>query len=256
MEELEDLGDFGVEGLGSINPVDGDALALHAAEPCHLAFGEAADVGVKVFVHLVVGAFTTQVAGDMAVFQTIAQQAFLGYALVEQGLYLVNHAVLEAFAEADADAFDDLLTGVSHTDDDMLHIGHVGVGVGVLEVVFLYFECTEQAVARLGVSVVVKLDVGGEPGGEFLVGVGFHALAEVGVDGCVGQLVAFDHSFDVHAGTATEDGLPATRNDVAKGADKVVLELVDVVFVAGIVDVDEVIGDVGVVDVIVGQVFA
>jgi hypothetical protein len=104
--------------------------------------------------------------------------------------------------------------------------------------------------------VVVKLDVGGEPGGEFLVGVGFHALAEVGVDGRVGQLVSFDNSFDVHAGAATEDGLPATRNDVAKGTDKVVLELVDVVFVAGIVDVDEVIGDVGVVDVVVGQVFA
>ena len=111
MEELEDLGDFGIEGLGAVYPVDGDALALHAAEPCHLAFGEAADVGVKVFVHLVVGAFTTQVAGDMAVFQTIAQQAFLGYALVEQGLHLVDHAVLEAFAEADADALDDLLAG-------------------------------------------------------------------------------------------------------------------------------------------------
>ena len=34
-----------VDGLSDCRPVDADAFALHAAEPCHLPFGELMDGG-------------------------------------------------------------------------------------------------------------------------------------------------------------------------------------------------------------------
>ena len=256
MEQGEHLAYLCVKWLGAINPVDGDALAFHAAEPCHLPFGEAPYVGVEVAVHVVVAALTTEILGDVAVFQPVTQQAFFRHPAVEKGFHLLYHAVFKPLAKADAYALDDHGTGKADTDNDMLHVGHVGIGIGVLEAVFLYFEGTEQAVARLGVGVVVELYITSQAGSEFLVGVDLHALAEVGVDRGIGQLVTLHHGFDIHACAPTKDGLAMARHDVVKGVDKVVLELVDVVFVACVVDVNEVIGDVGAVDMVVVEILA
>ena len=81
-------------------------------------------------------------------------------------------------------------------------------------------------------------------------------MPEIGVDRGVGQLVAADDGLDVHACAAAEDRLLPSFHYIIIGADEVVLELVDVIFVAGVVDVDEVVGDVYAVEVVVGKVFA
>ena len=256
LEQGEHLTHLCVKWLGAVNPVDGDTLPFHAAEPGHLPFGKAADVGVEVAVHVVVAALATEILRHMAVFQAIAQQPFFRHPAVEKGFHLLYHAVFKPLAKADAYTLDDLGTGKGYAHHQMLHGGHVGIGIGVLEAVFLYFEGTEQAVACLGVGVVVQLDVSCQPSGEFLVGVDLHALAEVGVDRGIGQLVTLHYGFDIHACAPTKDGLTVARHDVVEGVDKVVLELVDVVFVACIVDVDEVIWDVGAVDMVVVEILA
>ena len=256
LHEGEDLANFGFKGLCAVDPVDGHALAFHAAEPGHLPFGEAADVGVEVAEHLVVAALATEVCGDVAVFEAIAQEAFFGHTAVKEGADFFNHAFFEPLAEADTDALDDDFAGEADANYDMLHGGHVGVFVGMLDVVFLDFESTEEAVAGLGIGVVVEFDIASQTLSEFFIGEGLHALAEVGVNGCVSELVAPHDGVDVHACTTAEDGLAATGYDVVEGADEVVLELIHIVFVAGIVDVDKVVWNVGAVDVVVGEVFA
>ncbi len=102
---------IGIEVILGVKPMDSDAVAFHAAEPGHLPFGEAANVGIKVVKHLVVGVVGFgQVTGEMLVFQPIFQQTFFGDTVVEETLHLVDHAVLEAAAETGADAFDNHLT--------------------------------------------------------------------------------------------------------------------------------------------------
>ena len=193
---------------------------------------------------------------DVAVFQAVAQQAFLRHPAVKQRFHLFYHAFLQTLTQAYAYAFDHHRSGKTDTNDGVLHVGHVGIGVGVAAMVLLYFERTEQAVTRFSVSVVVKFDVTSQAGCEFLVGIGLHAATEVGVDGCVGQLIALDHSLDIHARAPTKDGLATTRHNVVEGVDKVVLKLIDVILIACVVDVDEVVRDICVVYVIVGKVFA
>ena len=68
LHELLDKGDFLLERECSVEPMERNALSFHASEPSHLSFGEAADVGVEVAIHLVVGALAAEVLGDMAVF--------------------------------------------------------------------------------------------------------------------------------------------------------------------------------------------
>ena len=240
-----------------VEPVDGDAVAFHAAEPGHLALGEAADVGVEVVEHLLVGVVGFgEVAGEVLVFEAVLQETFLGDAVVEEALDLVDHAVVEALLEADADAVDDELTVATEAEDEVLHVGETGEGVGVFEAEFLDFEGTDEAVAGLSIGVVVELDEGGETCCELVVGEGLEGAAVFGVDGGVGEAVAADDGFDVHAGAAAEDRLVAAGEDVVVDADEVVLEVVDVVFVAGIADVDEVAWDAAGGEVVFGEVFA
>lgn len=247
---------LGLEGLRAIEPVYRDALALHTAEPGHLPFGETAYIGVEVFVHFLIGAEAFDVARDMTVFEAIAQQPLFGHAAIKEAANFVNHPFFETLTKTGADTFNHYLARIGYADDDMLHIGHVWVFVGMLDVVFLYFKSTEQTVAVLSVCMVVQLDIASQTLREFLVCESLHTLAELGVDRRVGKLVAFHHGFDIHARASAEDGLTATRDNVVEGTDKVVLKLIYIIFIARVMDVDEVIGNIRAVDVIVGKVLA
>ena len=84
LHESLDKGYFLLEREISVEPMEGYPLPFHAAEPGHLPLGETTDVGVKVVVHLVVGAFLPKVTGDVAVFESVAQEALLGDTVSER----------------------------------------------------------------------------------------------------------------------------------------------------------------------------
>lgn len=221
-----------------------------------MALGEAAYVGEEVAEEFFLGALAQEVARDVAVFESVAHQALGADAAVEQTLYFGGHALFHTCAEAALDAVDHLLAGQEDSEDEVAHRGQVGVGFGVAVGEFLDFEGADEAVACLGVGVVVELDERGQAGGELLVGVGLERAAEVGVDGGVGELVGADDGVDIEAGAAAEDGLAAAPEGALVGGYEVVEEAVGVVFLAGVADVDEVVGDVDTVDVVVGEVLA
>ena len=55
-------------------PVDGDALALHAAEPCHLALCELVDGGGELRAHLLESEFSDEIERNEFVFQSVIYQ--------------------------------------------------------------------------------------------------------------------------------------------------------------------------------------
>ena len=236
--------------------MDIDAVAFHPAEPGHLSFGEATDVGVEVVEHLLVGALLQEIAGDVLVLQPVTKQSLGRHPLVEQPLHLVDHPLVQPLSQPDANPLHHLLAGERHTYYYMVHRWHRHMTVGVTEGILLDFECPHQPFAVLGVGMVVQLDQRSQPCDELVVAVGFQRATVVGVDRCVGQLVASHHRLDIEAGAATEYRLTMATEDGLEGSDEVVLELVDVVLVACVVDVDEMIGDVDTVDMVVGQVLA
>ena len=206
--------------------MDVHAVALHAAEPGHLALGEAAYVGEEVAEHLILSALSQQIAGHVAIFEAEAHQALGGDAAFEQSLHLVGHALVEAGTQTALDAVDNLLSIKLYAEDAVLHVGQAGVAVGMGGGVLLYLEGADEAVAGLGVGVVVQGAVGGEAVGEFLVGKRLKRSTIGGIDGCVAELVAPDDGIDVEAGAATKDGLAAAGGDVLVGALEVVQEAV------------------------------
>ena len=251
-----DDGGFVGEGEEAVDPADLHSVALHAAEPSHLALGKAAYVGEEVAEELFLGALAQEVARDVSVFEAVAHQTLGADATVEQALHFGGHALFHACTQAALNAVDHLLARQHKAEDEVAHGGQVGVGFGVAAGEFLYLEGADEAVAGLGVGVVVELDERGQAGGELLVAVGLERASEVGVDGGVGELVGADDGVDIEACAAAEDGLAAAPEDALVGGYEVVEEAVGVVFLAGVADVDEVVGDVDAVDVVVGQVFA
>ena len=150
----------------------------------------------------------------MAVLQSELEQPSRRHPAVEQALHLVGHALVEALAQTVFDAGYDHLAGQCHAEHAVLHRGHLYVGVGVVQCELLYLEGAHQAVAGLGVGVVVQLDERCQASGELLVGAVGQRGTEGGVDRRVGQVVAAHHSVDIEAGAAAHDGLAPARHDV------------------------------------------
>ena len=55
-------------GTSDVRPVDADAFTFHAAEPCHLAFGELMDRCGKLRAHFFQCEFSGHMEGDELVF--------------------------------------------------------------------------------------------------------------------------------------------------------------------------------------------
>ncbi len=138
----------------------------------------------------------------------------------------------------------------------MAHGREMSESVGMVETELLNLEGADKAVARLGIGVVVELDQSGETLCQFLVAEGFEGLAIVGVDWSVRELVATDNRLDIHAGAATEDGPIATGDDRIESGYEIVLEMVEIVFLASIADVDKMARDAARGEIVLVEILA
>lgn len=236
--------------------MDNHPVALHASEPCHLPFGETPYVGIEVLEHRLIGVVLGEVSRHVFIFQTVAQQTFFRNAVVEQPLHLVDHALFETLSEALSNTLHDFLARETHADYEMSHDGEVGVCIREFLAEFMDFKGAEEAVACFGVGVVVERGKGCEATCQLFVAEWLHGGAERFADRCVGQLVAAHDGFDVESGAAAHYGGMATSHDVVEGLNEVVLKAVDAVFLAGVADVDEVVGNAVAINGVVGQVLA
>lgn len=155
--ELQHLLYLLVEGEGAVDPMDGYSVALHTAEPGHLAFGKAADVGEKVGEHLVVGTLGGEVEGEVLVFEAVAEQPLHRCAGVEELPHFFDHALLEALSQTQFYTSDYLGAFEEWRHHGMGHLWHLGEAVGMGKAVFGNLECTDEACPVFGVGVVVEV---------------------------------------------------------------------------------------------------
>ena len=96
--------------------MDADAVAFHAAEPGHLAFGELVDGVGEEDVHLVVGEFPKHILRNELVFKAVPEEVVGRDAAFEEALDFLDEAILEALVQAAVDAGDALLAGDEGAD--------------------------------------------------------------------------------------------------------------------------------------------
>ena len=106
-----------VHGLEGVNPVDGEASALHAAEPRHLALGKLVDGNLQALEHLVVGETAHEVLGDELLLQAVIDEVVGRDALSEQSPDLLYHALVQTGLQAAGDLLATGLTVDIDTND-------------------------------------------------------------------------------------------------------------------------------------------
>lgn len=243
VREREDAMNLIVEREGTINPMDRDAVAFDVTDVGHLSFREVADVGKKVVEHGLIGAYTIKVASDMAIFETVAFETLSRDALLQETSDLVDHTVIEALSETSLDAGDKHRTREGYGESQVAHRREDDTVGGMVMVILLYFESADETVARLGVGMIVQFDESGEASDKNIIGAMLDGTAESGVDRSIRQRETTQDRIDVHACTAAKDRLRLSGEDGIESGDKIVLETIEVIFVAGITDIDKMIGD-------------
>ena len=75
----------------------------------------------------------------MAVFESVSKQSLFRNPAIEKVFDLLYHAFFETLAQTHTNTLHHYLARETDTDNDMLHVGHVGILIGVLDVIFLDF---------------------------------------------------------------------------------------------------------------------
>ena len=96
--------------------MDADAVALHAAEPGHLALGELVDGVPEEDVHLLVGQLPQKILRNEFILKTVPEQVFGRDTAVQEALDLFDETVFQALVQPAVDAGDALLAGDEGAD--------------------------------------------------------------------------------------------------------------------------------------------
>ena len=105
-----------VHRLQGVNPMDGEATALHATEPGHLALGKLVDGYLQALEHLVVGKPAHQILRDKLILQSVVDEVVSRDALMKQPLNLVNHALFQAGLQSAGNLLATSLAVDAHTN--------------------------------------------------------------------------------------------------------------------------------------------
>ena len=144
-----------MEKVSDFRPMDADALALHAAEPCHLAFCELVDGGGELGAHLVEGELSGQVEGDELVLKSIVDQVFRRDAF-EQAADLFGHTFLKTGVKPPVYAGVAFLAGDQCADVICVLREEGGACYGVLRFVKCYLQGSYETLARVVVGGVME----------------------------------------------------------------------------------------------------
>ena len=87
----------------------------------------------------------SQILCEKLIFQSIVDQVFCRDTLIEQGLHLINHPLLQSFPESPGDLLPTQVTVDVDTNDETIHRRQLTPGCGVLQVVSLYLDRTDGA---------------------------------------------------------------------------------------------------------------
>ena len=106
---------------GGVNPINLKSAAFHTPEPGHLPLGELMDGNLKTREHLAIGQLPRQILSHKLIFQSVLDQVFCRYALIEQGLHLIHHPFVQPCLQTAGDLLPPQLTVDIYADDQRIH---------------------------------------------------------------------------------------------------------------------------------------
>ena len=243
------MADFDVHGLKGVNPVNGKTSALHAAEPRHLALGKLMDGYLEALEHLVVGETACDVFGDEFVFETVVDEVVGRDSLGEKAADFVYHAFVEAGFQTSRNLRTTLVAVDINANNQRRDGRQFTTWHGMLKVIRLNLNGADGALAGVDIGLVVHVGTilgfqRYEHLGEFVQRTALEAGAELRILRNGREVIALEHSLDVKARAATENGHGSPTLYSLVGVEEVLLILEEVVLRARLADVDEVVRDI------------
>ena len=200
---------------------------------------------------------------EVFVFQAVVDKVVGGDAFAQQAAHLVEHSRPHAGLQTCRDASAALVaSGVESQRHTAQRLARAARGVGAaalqsqLAVVLGNLDGADGALWRIGVGGVVQGLILCENGRQFVDALSRQTCPERGVLRRGVDAVVAQHALDVEARAAAEDGDAAAPAHVVKGAAEVLLIAEQVVACARLDDVDEVVGHVVALHVVVVEVFS
>ena len=236
-------------------PIYLEAAAFHAAEPRHLPLGKLMDGYLQLAQHILTRELTQTAKGQVFVFQSIIHEVF-GRHMPEQTFHLLQHPLLHAVVKP----LGNLLPAQIAVDIDAYRKatqrGEFPFVYLVFTIVLLYLDGSDGALGCIYISGIVQRLVCAEQFSEFLQRTSLKFLAQLRVLGYRHHLVTLEDGLDVEARSTTQDGKLTPAADVVIGIPEILLELEEVVFVARIGYVYQMIRDAHPLYLIVGKVLS
>ena len=202
----------------------------------------------------------SQILCEKLIFQSIVDQVFCRDTLIEQGLHLIDHPLLQSFPEPPGDLLPTQVTVDIDTYDETIHRRQLTPGCGVLQVVSLYLDRTDGALARIDIGRIMH--VRAIPDFQFREHLRqlrqrfpFETIAQLLVLRHGRQFITFQHRLDIESRSPTEDWLLPPPADILIHIVEILLILEQVVLRTRLPNVDQMIRDPMPVHHIVGQIF-
>ena len=233
-----------------------ESATLHATEPCHLAFGELVNGRFESGKHGLVVRLPRQIQGDEFVFQPVIDQIIGRNATVEKSLDFLYHTLVHTGMEPVRYPFASGVAIQIETDDQTVDRRKLGAFGRIVLDVFGYFDSPDSSLCRVHVRLIVQRAVCSQYKSQLCQTLSLQTITKRRVGRNIGEVVAFEHGFDIHTRTSAEDRIHATSEDRCVGLVKVVLISKEVVFVPCRSYIDQVARDCSPSHLIVGQVFA
>ncbi len=220
-----------------------DPLALHAPEEGLLALGEGADGAGQLLGHIIAVQPPLEVPGDKAVLQAKEFEALPGDSRRVQPGHLLEQPLRQAFAQSSGDTVAQTGTFPAQAEYPGLKPRQGGEPGGKGEFASGDLNRPQQPlpVAKVGGVVLLRAQLP-QPCRELGVTGAGKRGAQGGILRNLDQAITAQHGIEVKPATAAEDGEPAAASDVGDGLEAVLLKAKETVSLAGVCDVDQVVG--------------
>ena len=137
--------------------MDREASALHTTKPRHLSLGKLMDGDFETRKHFVVGELPCQIFRQKLILQAIVYKVVSRDALIEKGLYLIDHALLKTDFQSSGNFLAPQFATDIDTDDKGIHLREFPFGHGMLQVVSLYLNRPDSPLARINIRCIVHI---------------------------------------------------------------------------------------------------
>ena len=207
-----------------------EASALHTPEPGHLALGKLVDGNLEALGHLVVGGHARQILRQEFILQSIIYKVVGRDTLVEKRFHLVDHPLFETGFQATGNLRATRLTIDVKADNQTLNRRQFPAWCRVLQIVGLDLDGPNGALTGIHIGRIVHIRTVlflqfSQHLRQLVERLAFQAVTQLLILRHRRELIAFQHSLDIQAGSSTEDRNDSTTPDILIDIVEVLLVL-------------------------------